>query len=131
MKKGELMKKTAELGLPAGQYALFGSAPICFRDLRECNDIDIIVKSALFDKLKKAGGWEIKTKTDGTEYLLRGNVEIFKNWAPGEWDIGQLIDGAEMIAGVPFVRLEDVLRWKKIMGREKDLADIDLIERII
>jgi hypothetical protein len=131
MTKGELFKRAAELNFPDGQYAIFGSAPICARDLRECNDIDIIVKEPLFEDLKKQGGWELKLKKDGTEYLVKENVEIFKNWAPGEWNVEELIKNADAIGGLPFVRLQDVMRWKKMMGREKDSADIVLMENFL
>lgn len=32
------------LNLPAGQYAIFGSRPLAVRNLRDANDIDLIVK---------------------------------------------------------------------------------------
>lgn len=51
-----------------------------------------------------------------------------KPWGPGEWNVDQIITEAEEIAGLPFVRLETVLAWKKRNGRPKDLKDIELIE---
>lgn len=42
-----------------------------------------------------------------------------------------LIDTAETIDGLPFVRLEHVRARKAAMGREKDLDDIALIEERI
>ncbi len=43
MTNKELFKKVKNLNLPIGDYALFGSAPMGIRGLRECHDIDIIV----------------------------------------------------------------------------------------
>jgi len=34
--------------------------------------------------------------------------------------VNKLIDEAEEIDGIRFVRLEEFLRWKNLMGREKD-----------
>jgi len=34
--------------------------------------------------------------------------------------VDKLIDAAEEIDGIRFVRLAEVLRWKNLMGREKD-----------
>jgi len=42
-----------------------------------------------------------------------------------------LIDGAEIIDGLPFVKLERVLAWKKLNTREKDLKDIEVIEKFL
>ena len=42
--------------------------------------------------------------------------------------MGRLIDEADIIDSVKFVRLEPVLRWKMCVGREKDLRDVELIE---
>lgn len=38
-----------------------------------------------------------------------------------------LIDTAEVIDGVPFTNLDEVILWKTAMGREKDLNDLELI----
>ena len=40
----DLFQKVKELNLPKGKYALFGSAPMGLRGIRECHDIDIIAK---------------------------------------------------------------------------------------
>jgi hypothetical protein len=39
-----------------------------------------------------------------------------------------LVDTADIIEDIRFVKLEHVLNWKRMMGREKDLKDIGLIE---
>ncbi|MDP2856193.1 MAG: hypothetical protein Q8N90_03725 [bacterium] len=56
---------------------------------------------------------------------------MWKGWKPGQWDIKQLIREAEIIDGLPFVKLKYVLKWKKLSGREKDLKDIETIERFL
>jgi len=42
--------------------------------------------------------------------------------------IDTLIDTAEEFEGIKFVTLENVLRWKKLMGRPKDLEHIKMIK---
>jgi len=42
-----------------------------------------------------------------------------------------LIDDAEIIDGLPFVKLEYVVKYKKQDGREKDLKDIETIEKFL
>ena len=51
----ELLKKVKELNLPQNQYAIFGSGPLAIRGIRDSNDIDLIVKKKLWNKLMPFG----------------------------------------------------------------------------
>ena len=130
MNNNDLFKKVKDLKLPTGKYALFGSAPLGIRGLRDCRDIDIVVTQDLWDEYMDKG-WEMKTMTHGGQYLLNGDIELWKDWKPGEWDIEELIAEAEMIDGLSFVRLEKVLEGKKLSGREKDFEDIKKIKKFL
>ena len=119
--------------LPVGKYALFGSAPLGVRGLRECNDIDLIVVEELWEKYKNATGWEYKITENGVEHIESndGNIEIWHDWRPWYQDITQFINNAEIIDGLPFVRLEYFIEWKKKYGREKDLKDVQTAEEFL
>ena len=125
----ELFQKIKNLNLPFGKYALFGSLPMVARELRDCTDIDIIVKKDLWIELEKT--WPKKVSAFSSSYLSRDNIELFKDWKPGEWDIEELIKEADTIEGLPFVKLEKVLEWKKLYGREKDLKDVETIKKYL
>lgn len=126
----KIFKQVKDLNFPLGRYALFGSAPMGVRGLRDCNDADVIVLADLFEELRSRGFKENK-KDDGSPYFKIKDVEIWKNWAPGDWDINSLIKDAEIIDGLPFVQLHEVLKWKKLLGREKDFSDIKLINNFL
>jgi len=114
----ELLK----LYLPADDFAVFGSGPIAIRNLRENEDIDIIVRPGLWNEL-------ISVFPSVNEKLIKLNhIEIFKHWLPWFPDVNELIDKADLINNIRFVRLENVLIWKKALKREKDLNDIFLLE---
>lgn len=130
-KTDRMLEKVKKLNLPSGQYALFGSSPMAVRGLRESWDIDIIVTPEVFESCRKEAKWQLARLADGNEYLIDDDIEIFKNWAPGEWVVKELIDSAEIIGGLPFVSLENVIKWKKIYGRKKDLKDLDAIEKFL
>jgi len=130
MSNSDLFQKVKKLQLPQGEYALFGSAPLGIRGLKECNDIDIIVTQKLWEELKNKS-WKIKIAPHGSEYFEYDEMEFWKDWRPGEWNIDELIQAAEIIEELSFVGLEQVLKWKKMMAREKDFKDIKRIEEFL
>jgi hypothetical protein len=100
------------------------------RGLKECNDIDILVNLEVWEEYKNKN-WELKVGGHGSLYLSKNEIELWKDWSPGDWDVKQLIQEAEIIDGLPFVKLEKVLEWKKLIAREKDLRDIEIIEKFL
>lgn len=131
MPNKEIFEKVKELDLPKGQYAIFGSGPMGIRNLKDCEDADLIVTKEVWDKYKQDPEWKIKETSCGTEGLFKGEIELYFIWRPGEWDAEELIADAEIINDLPFIRLKHVLKWKNLYGREKDLKDIELIENYL
>ena len=108
---------------------MFGSGPIVIRGIREFNsDLDIIARGQAWEQAKQLG--TIGKSVYGTDRvsLFDGMVEILDTWRPGEWDIDELVDTADVIDGIRFVKLEKVLAWKKLRGKKKDKRDILLTE---
>ncbi len=114
------------LNLPDGSYAIFGSGPLAVRGIREAKDLDVLVRKDVWDELAKKYTRNVK----GTGLQI-GNIEAFCQWSPWFDDPDALIDTAEVIDGLPFVRLEHVVSWKSAMGREKDIKDLELIENYL
>ena len=42
-----------------------------------------------------------------------------------------LLKNADIINGVPFLQLNELLKFKEALGREKDVKDIELINQYI
>lgn len=61
--------------------------------------------------------------------LLNGQVTFGNKWGIGNFDVDALIDDAEYIDGLPFVRLEHVVRYKMIRASEKDLQHIAALKK--
>lgn len=131
MNSRELFQKVKELNLPLGRYALFGSAPMAAKDLRDCRDIDIIVTADIWNEFKGKKKWEAVRSGNGAWHLASDDLELWKDWGPGQWNVEELIREAEIIDGLPFVKLEMVLAWKKLNAREKDLKDAKAIEKFL
>jgi len=113
-----------DLNLPSGKYAIFGSGPLAVRGLRDNEDIDILVKQDLWKELIKN-----HECTNGKSIKI-GHVDIFHDWPPFE-DSDSLIEDAEIIEELPFVKLNYVVRWKNTRKTEKDLSDLKLIEKFL
>lgn len=114
-----------QLKLPTDKFAIFGSGPMGVRGLKEVDDLDIIVKPGLWDELAK------KYAPMEGKYIKIGNIEIFRNWQPWFDMIDTLIDTADYIDGYRYVKLEYVLKWKKMYNREKDRKDVEIIEKYL
>lgn len=126
-----LLNDVKKLSLPKGEYALFGSSPIIVRGIRAAShDIDILVTEELWNQYRVNPAWEVRTLDNGDEFLewASHDIELYKKWGPGEWNVQEILASAEEIGGVMYVPLETVLQWKKHSARPKDLADVELIE---
>jgi hypothetical protein len=88
-----------------------------------------LATTELYKRLK-ADGWSVKHWDSGAEYLTRGIFEVDDSWDYGTYNPSpeEVIARAEMIDGIPFAPLGEVLKWKKAFGRKKDEADIRLIK---
>ena len=125
-----LFDRVKRLNLPVGDYAIFGSGPLIVRGIiRGSNDLDIICRGRAWQKVKKMGGQEYLSKYDVTVVTMcDGHLTFGRKWGIGEFDINDLIDSAEKIDGLPFVRLEHVASYKNISNRPKDLIHLEALK---
>jgi hypothetical protein len=122
-----LLGELQGLDLPEGDYAIFGSGPLVAHGLlREVHDLDVVARAAAWDRSKGLGPVRTAPEGDPVVWLEGGAIEVFAGWLG--WDIDALIDDAEIIDGLPFARLEDVLAFKRSYGHPKDIAHVRLIE---
>ena len=121
----DLLVGVEALHLPKGEYAVAGSGPLAIRNIREAHDVDLIVKRDVWEELARC-----RTVTGRKKNcIIIGPVEIWKDWMVFTDLIDEMIDNSEEIRGFPFTKLSYVVAWKRWMGREKDLDDIEAIER--
>ena len=114
------------LKLPGEDFALFGSAPLLARGLvDEINDVDIVARKRAWQKAVQLG--TVEGGSRGDRVVRLGEVEIFDGWY-GLFDIPTLIETAETFEGIPFVKLEHVLTFKKHLNRPKDQAHIERLK---
>ena len=123
----KLLDELEKLNLAADSYVIFGSGPMVVRGLKKAGDLDIIVKKNVWDRLAIEHGVYDQQKG----WIVIGDIDVFYDWEPLLHDVDLLFETAEMINGHPYVRLEHVLEWKKLFGREKDLKDVEIIKHFI
>lgn len=119
------LSKLKKLNLPIDKYAVFGSGPIAIRGIRDSKDIDVIVKQDLWRELIK------KYPKENKDLIKIGLIEFSPEWFPEFKNINELIDNADVLNGIRFVKLKYVLEWKKKKAREKDKRDVKLIEKYL
>lgn len=122
----QLFKELKRLKLPKDEFAVFGTGPMGIRGLKEISDIDLIVTKNLWRKLCQKYPFK---KIGKNKKITIGNIEIFSDWYPGKWNIQKLIDEADIIDNIRFVKLKKVLKWKEIFNRPKDQEAIRLLKR--
>jgi hypothetical protein len=115
------LEELKDLDLPQDQYAVFGSGPMAIRGMRPNEDIDIIVSNELWKRIEGD-----HRKDDRGMVALSEHIET-SNSVPYVDDAEAWIADADVIDGIRYVRLVRMLEWKKKMGREKDMRDIELI----
>ncbi len=131
--KNPIFKKLLDLELDPNDYAVFGSGPMYPHHLKEMtHDIDIIARGKAWKKAQQFGIPHATDLHQGLQVdVAGGKIQIFNKWISDNWDVDELIDSAEIIDGIRFVRLDLVLKSKEEQHRKKDIADIQLIQEYL
>lgn len=119
------------LDLPIRDYAIFGSGPLVIRGIIEApGDLDVICRGQAWEQVSATGTLRYLEDYDVTiAEFLRGRITFGTRWGIGEFQIDKLIDTAEMIDGLPFVRLDYVIEYKQIANRAKDIAHLRALQQ--
>lgn len=133
MTSGELFEGINSLQLNPEEYIVIGSAVLCALEIREVNDLDLVVSEELFKQFESGNTWGRKYFEDGDYYLTKGIYEIGRGWgiANNEPNLKQLKEQQIIINDIPFISLGFLRGWKAYKGREKDLEDIKLIDEYL
>ncbi len=132
----DLFDHLRALRLPRGEYAVFGSGPLAVRGiLDDPSDLDVLVSLSL---------WRVLERQHPTHHLQEFDVDLVEievqtlrgprtmtfgtEWKIGEVDPAALIADAEILEGLPFVRLEHVVAYKRALDRPKDREHLRLLE---
>lgn len=125
--KPSLFDQLRELNLPARDYAIFGSGPLAIRDIVPIsNDLDVLCRGDAWNMACEIGAAEFLPEYDVTiASIYDGAITFGTQWGIGEFDTDVLIDTAEIIDSLPFVRLEYVVMYKRTRFSRKDQVHLD------
>lgn len=120
--KKSLIERLDELPFPENEYWVVGGGAMVLHGLRpNTHDIDLGCSTLLADELERQG-YSVSYCADGTRKIsYTDEIEIFENWLEG---------AIELIGGVPVICVDGLIEMKKKLGRQKDLADIELIRKL-
>lgn len=124
-----IFEQIQSLNLPPGQYAVVGSGVMAAHGIRDFRDIDILVTEELYGSLKSSGWHENSSRPDliFLEKGIFGAGQTMVTTPTYKPDCDELIKNADIINGIAFLRLEDLLDFKRSLARPKDLDDVGLI----
>lgn len=125
----DIFKKLKELNFPLGEYVLVGSGPLAARGIRAASDLDIAVTPKLFKQLIVSKNYQ-EVEKYGKIFLEADNIDIIPqlDWEEYFTTTEEAIKTADIINGYPFLNIEETIKFKKALGREKDFKDIKLLE---
>lgn len=127
-----IIQKIKELNFPDGQYVVVGSGVLDVLGIRTSGDIDIAVTKDLFNKLRESGEWREEEKY-GKIFLKKEGFDIIPqlNWENYNTTTEEAIASALVIEDIPFMNLDELIKFKTALGREKDIRDIELIKEYL
>lgn len=113
-------------------FVLAGSARLLREGIIEAiSDIDIIARGATLDRAFELthreghGGITIGENTgDKIAQLHGGRINVSARWLTGAGSTDALIDRGEMLNGLRYFSLEDVIAYKLKLDRQKDRTDL-------
>jgi hypothetical protein len=130
IRDNKLIRELISMHLDTDHFVIFGSAPLLAYGLRtKVRDLDVVARGKVMRWAQDAGVLGVGTHSGDPVWQLKdGHIQFSAGWITNGWDTDDLIDNADVIDGLRFARLPDVLQYKKELHRPKDLADIYAIQ---
>jgi len=128
-----LVKLVAELDLDCRDFVIFGSGPLLAHGLRRhIQDLDVVARGAVWCRVSQYG-FPTAGSINGAPMAVfwGGLIQFSPGWISEDWDTDDLIGRAEIIEGLPFAQLTDVLEYKQMLGRPKDRPDIQALVQLL
>ncbi len=122
MTRSEFIRRLEDSALDKSQYVVTAGGSLLLHGIRtETRDIDLSCTKALADELV-AKGFSVTQRYGKRRIELAEDFEVYE-----EPSLPDFV----LIDGIPAMTLDEVIAMKKRMAREKDLRDLELIEKYL
>lgn len=102
------------------------------RDLNTLDDLDLFVSLKCWNRVKTMSQIIPDVEWHCEKIVLYENtIEIFNGWGPGSYNFDTLLKNSIRIGSFTFLSLNDLINWKKAMGRDKDKIHLQMIENYL
>ncbi|MFD5829217.1 hypothetical protein [Lentzea sp. NPDC060358] len=121
-------RELAALNLPAGDFAVTGSGVLFAHGLiDDPHDLDVLSRGLAWQRVTQLAAPQPMPLTDGEQVVI-GRLEFVDRWFADRWDVDELIDDADVLHGVRFVRLDVIRATKMMLGRPRDVEHLAQLE---
>lgn len=122
----ELKKSRVDLK----EILVIGSGTLALLGLKSNDDLDLWSTERVFKSLKTNKLWKPIMKHGRLFYETdNGNIEISDVFPCTKGGIEGYLKRAMNVGGINFKSVDDVIAWKRCMGRTKDFQHIRLLEK--
>ena len=131
MTETSFSERVKALELPLDKIIVIGSGVLDALGIRQADDIDLAVAPDLFASFANDPAWQESVADWGEFYYQKGDCEAWSGWTEPDSDhpiYEELLPDTFVMDGVRYMTLEYVRAWKLRKGREKDKADVALID---
>lgn len=137
MNKVTSSKIYRELGLDTENSIITGSGILQALNIRQSGDIDLMVTTEIFDRLKNSGEYKLVNKEYG-DILSGKNIDLRKVWRVlnKEYDFSSIKKETIIIDGYRYLSPDFLYRVKKSWikrgtARPKDVKDVKLLNNYL
>ena len=124
------INKMRRLGLPLNKMLIVGSGTMALLGIKENSDLDLWVTPDVFKKMKTNTKLKPVMKHGRLFYETPdGDIEASNIMPCTNGRITDYLKRAIIVYGFHFKSLNDVIAWKKCMGRSKDKRHIKMLEK--
>lgn len=125
-KHDNVTDRVDSLNLPSDDYVVVGGAVMEVLNLRESNDIDIVVSNNLYEAYSSKKDWHEYPLITGKMVLTKDGVNLMRSWMGNTLGMIKRRDTFKK-NGILFMSTKQLIEYKLRLGRRKDQSDVALL----